>query len=70
MVHGRLRTNLGDAINSPGYEFSPQISPDGKYFFFTSSKGFNAPSFSSRLNYSELMQKLRGPGNGLGISTS
>ena len=59
-------TNLGDAINSPGYEFSPQISPDGKYFFFTSSKGFNAPSFSSRLNYSELMQKLRGPGNGLG----
>jgi len=25
--------NLGDKINSPGNEYSPAISPDGKYFF-------------------------------------
>jgi Tol biopolymer transport system component len=58
--------NLGPEINSPTYEFSPKISPDGKYFFFTSSKGFTESSFPKRLNYSELSQKLRGPQNGLG----
>jgi Tol biopolymer transport system component len=58
--------NLGPEINSPTYEFSPKISPDGKYFFYTSSKGFTESSFPKRLNYSELSQKLRGPQNGLG----
>ncbi len=58
--------NLGSEINSPGYEFSPKLSPDGKYFFFTSSRGPAASSFEKRLNYQELLQKLRSPGNGLG----
>jgi hypothetical protein len=26
-------TNLGNKINSEGNEYSPAISPDGKYFF-------------------------------------
>ena len=30
--------NLGDSINTPGPEFCPMISPDGKYFFFTSAR--------------------------------
>jgi Tol biopolymer transport system component len=30
--------NLGDKINSPAYDYCPLISPDGKYFFFTSDK--------------------------------
>jgi Tol biopolymer transport system component len=27
--------NLGKAVNTPGYDFAPSISPDGKYLFFT-----------------------------------
>lgn len=31
--------NLGDRVNSPGSgEFSPYVSPDGKYFFFMSTR--------------------------------
>ncbi|MFH0991082.1 MAG: hypothetical protein V1799_13820 [bacterium] len=31
--------NMGDAINTPsGLEYSPYVSPDGKYFFFMSSR--------------------------------
>lgn len=58
--------NLGSEINSSGSEYSPKITPDGKYFFFTSTRGSGIQSFPSRLNYPELLKKLRGPGNGLG----
>ena len=27
--------NLGEIINTPAEEYSPTISPDGKYLFFT-----------------------------------
>jgi hypothetical protein len=27
--------NMGDDINSPGYDFCAMLSPDGKYLFFT-----------------------------------
>lgn len=59
-------TNLGDKINSSGNEYSPMISPDGKYFFWTSTKGFSEKRLEKRLNYRELMDRLRGPRNGLG----
>ena len=58
--------NLGDRINSSGNEYSPTISPDGKYFFWTSAKSFAEKPLENRLNYRELMNKLRSPGNGLG----
>ena len=29
--------NMGDKINTPGSEYCPMITPDGKYFFFTSA---------------------------------
>jgi ketosteroid isomerase-like protein len=53
--------NLGPTINTPGsQEFSPYVSPDGKYFFFMSSR-FTRPD---RLTYA-LLRDLRGrPGNG------
>lgn len=57
--------NLGDKINSTGWDFSPKISPDGKWFFFTSSRGFADAPLPKRLNYSELLKKLHGTGNGL-----
>jgi Tol biopolymer transport system component len=58
--------NLGDKINSPANEYSPSISPDGKYFFWTSTRGFGAAPLERRLTYRELSAKLHAPGNGLG----
>jgi Tol biopolymer transport system component len=57
---------LGDRINSSGNEYSPMISPDGKYFFWTSTRGFADNPLKKRLDYRELMSRLRGPRNGLG----
>lgn len=58
--------NLGDKINSVGNEYSPTISPDGKYFFWASTRGFADKPLEKRQNYRELMDRLRSPGNGLG----
>ena len=33
--------NMGDKINSPYDEYIPNITPDGKYFFFTTNKSGN-----------------------------
>jgi Tol biopolymer transport system component len=57
--------NLGDKINSVGWDFSPKVSPDGKWFFFTSSRSFADKPLEKRLSYKELLQKLHSPGNGL-----
>jgi Tol biopolymer transport system component len=59
--------SLGEKINSPGTEYSPKMSPDGKYFFFSSTKAtMGEQPFARRQSYKELIEKLRGPGNGLG----
>lgn len=58
--------NLGDKINSKGSEYSPTVSPDGKYFFWSSTRSLVPASQPKRLTYSEFVTKLRGPGNGLG----
>jgi Tol biopolymer transport system component len=57
--------NLGDKINSVAWDLSPKISPDGKWFFFTSNRGFADKPLEKRLGYGELLQKLHSPGNGL-----
>lgn len=58
--------NLGDKINSAGNEYSPTISPDGKYFFWTSTRTSADKPPERPLSYRELMNKLRSPENGLG----
>ncbi|HEV7474834.1 MAG TPA: hypothetical protein VGN90_12345 [Pyrinomonadaceae bacterium] len=58
--------NLGDKINSSGSEYSPKVSPDGKYFFWSSTRGGGATPPAKRLTYADLMNRLRGPRNGLG----
>jgi Tol biopolymer transport system component len=30
--------NMGEGINSPQSDYCPMLSPDGKYFFFTSTR--------------------------------
>lgn len=57
--------NLGDEINSVAWDFSPKVSPDGKWFFFTSNRSFADKPLPKRLTYSELLKKLHKPGNGL-----
>lgn len=59
-------TNLGDKINSTGQEYSPIVTPDGRYFFWSSSRSLPATSQTKRLAYQDLLTKLRSPGNGLG----
>jgi len=59
-------TNLGNKINSEGNEYSPAISPDGKYFFWSSNRSTADKPSQQRLDYPHLMQSLRSPGNGLG----
>ena len=58
--------NLGDKINSKGNEYSPTISRDGKYFFWTSTRGFADGPLQRRLTYTELMNNLHVSRNGLG----
>jgi Tol biopolymer transport system component len=57
--------NLGDKINSAAWDFAPKVSPDGKWFFFTSNRGFAGKPLEKRLSYKELLEKLHSPGNGL-----
>ncbi len=58
--------NLGDKINSPRLEYSPKISPDGKYFLWASTRNFTDKPLEKRLTYPEFMDKLGSPGNSLG----
>jgi len=59
--------NLGEPINSRALEISPKVSPDGRWFFFTSSRGvFIGKPFDKQMTSNEMMGILHGPGNGLG----
>jgi Tol biopolymer transport system component len=56
--------NLGPWINTAAEEHSPSLSPDGRSFFFSSSRGMGQRgSQEQRLNYKELIGKLRSAGN-------
>jgi hypothetical protein len=58
--------NMGDKINTAGgNEYSPYVSPDGKYFFFMSSR-FEKSMLKDdeKLTYSKLKEINRSPGNG------
>ena len=56
---------LAANINSAANEFSPKISPDGKYFFWTSTRNARRP-VANRLTTNEYLNEIRSPGNGLG----
>jgi Tol biopolymer transport system component len=56
--------NLGPKINSSAYDGRPCISPDGKYLFFTSSRGFADRLIGKPLTYPELLARLHGPESG------
>ncbi len=58
--------NLGDLVNTPGREYTPVISPEGNYLFFTSDRSTFGGSMVSPMDYDELQARLDSPGNGLG----
>jgi Tol biopolymer transport system component len=58
--------NLGPAINTRARDYSPRISPDGKYLIFSSEKGFPIDKHDQPMTYDDFMQKTRGTFNGLG----
>lgn len=59
--------SLGNKINSAGADTAPRISPDGRYFFWTSTRGYGfEDQQEKRLSYRELSNKLRGTRNSLG----
>jgi hypothetical protein len=57
--------NLGPPINTPALEISPYVTPDRRYFFFSSSRPIEATPRAPR-GYEQLIAGLRGPGNGVG----
>jgi Tol biopolymer transport system component len=60
--------NLGDKVNSIRWEFSPCITPDGKYLFFASNRRFRLSrskitmTFEAKIKF--LDRELNSPGNG------
>ena len=58
--------NLGSTINTRARDYSPRISPDGKYLVFSSEKGFPTDKHDQAVTYDEFAQKTRGTMNGLG----
>ncbi len=60
--------NLGTLINSSFRDYSPRISPDNRYLFFTSEKDFTTTGKSNPPHpiYPDLMNLFRGTLNGLG----
>jgi Tol biopolymer transport system component len=59
--------NLGNKINSIGVDTAPRISADGKYFFWTSTRGYGFEDQQvKQLSYAELSNKLQSARNSLG----
>lgn len=58
--------NMGEPINSSALEICPSVSPDGKYFFFTSYRSRHKPYSEVPLTLEEKIRILNSPGNGLG----
>jgi Tol biopolymer transport system component len=58
--------NLGPRINTVAREYCPVVSPDGRFFYFTSQSGFTDAPRPTALTYPELRDALGGTRNGFG----
>jgi Tol biopolymer transport system component len=58
-------TNLGANINSKSHDYCPYVTPDKKYFFFSSTRTSNKMPFDKPQNYKTISALLNGAGNGL-----
>lgn len=58
--------NLGPQINGRARDYSPRISGDGKWMYFTSEKGFLDDKHEQPFTYQSVRSKLQGITNELG----
>jgi hypothetical protein len=58
--------NLGPVINTPAREYSPRISPDGKWLIFSSERGMQTEKRDQPFTAEEFSLRARGVFNGLG----
>ena len=57
--------NLGPRVNTKGHEYSPYLSPDGRFFFFMSPRMVEDPlAGASRLTRDVLLSMHERPGTG------
>src|SRR5215475_1795219 len=58
--------NFGPPINTRARDYSPRISPDGKYLLFSSERGFPTEPHDQPVSYEEFARRVHGTLNGLG----
>jgi hypothetical protein len=58
--------NVGDKVNTPQREYCPVVTPDGKYFMWTSYRSDADTPPSTPHTFRSFMSLLEGPMNGLG----
>ena len=57
---------LGPRVNTSARDYSPRLTPDGKYLFFTSERNFATTPLERPLSYQQLVRNLRSVLNGNG----
>lgn len=60
--------SLGEKVNTAGWEFTPMVTPDGKYLFFTRAVPRRDLRYrgARAISYRDFSALLNGPRNGLG----
>jgi WD40-like Beta Propeller Repeat len=58
--------NLGPIINTAAREYSPRVSPDGKWMYFTSERGMQTDKRDRPFTAEEWSERARGLYDGLG----
>jgi WD40-like Beta Propeller Repeat len=58
--------NVGPPVNTSAREYSPRLTPDGKWLIFTSERGFPSEHHAKPLSYDEIENRTHGTLNGLG----
>jgi Tol biopolymer transport system component len=53
-------------VNTPFRDYSPRISPDGQYLFFTSEKDWSVKKHETPYTYNEVTSNFRTVLNGSG----
>jgi Tol biopolymer transport system component len=56
--------DLGNVVNQPGINYCPSITPDKRYFFFTSNRGAVKAPFPKQQNAKELYRQMHAALNG------
>jgi hypothetical protein len=61
-----LPRNLGAPVNSIALDYTPSLSPDGKYLYWASNRGFEDHLLARRLSMAEWRDSLAAIRNGNG----